>query len=51
MIALFIALILAHLIGDFLLQPETWVLHKNKYKHGTHSIHILNSKRNDRGQN
>lgn len=50
MIALFIALILAHLIGDFLLQPETWVLHKNKYKQrskylyahiATHAIALL----------
>ncbi|MGK0323304.1 MAG: hypothetical protein ACJARX_002157 [Psychroserpens sp.] len=32
MIALFIALILAHLIGDFLLQPDTWIKHKNKHK-------------------
>ncbi|MDG5493170.1 DUF3307 domain-containing protein [Psychroserpens sp. SPM9] len=33
MLILFIKLILAHLIGDFLFQPVTWVKHKNKHKH------------------
>ena len=32
MIALFIKLLLAHLIGDFLLQPTKWVLNKSQYK-------------------
>lgn len=32
MLSLFIKLILAHLIGDFLLQPEKWAKHKNKHK-------------------
>ncbi|WP_299781644.1 DUF3307 domain-containing protein [uncultured Formosa sp.] len=31
MIALFIKLLLAHLIGDFLLQPTKWVKHKEKH--------------------
>ncbi|WP_034040366.1 DUF3307 domain-containing protein [Wocania ichthyoenteri] len=33
MLALSIKLILAHFIGDFLLQPEKWVIHKETYKH------------------
>ncbi len=33
MILLFIKLILAHLIGDFVLQPQKWVKDKNKNKH------------------
>jgi hypothetical protein len=33
MLILFIKLILAHLIGDFLFHPEKWVKHKNKHKH------------------
>lgn len=33
MLILFIKLFLAHLIGDFLFQPEKWVKHKNKHKH------------------
>ena len=32
MIALFIKLVLAHLIGDYLLQPTKWVLDKEKFK-------------------
>ncbi|PNW28657.1 DUF3307 domain-containing protein [Formosa algae] len=32
MIALYIKLLLAHLIGDFLLQPTKWVKNKEKYK-------------------
>jgi len=33
MIVLFIKLILTHFIGDFLLQPEKWVRHKETHKH------------------
>ncbi len=33
MLTLFIKLILAHFIGDFLLQPQKWVIHKTTYKH------------------
>ncbi|WP_341215846.1 DUF3307 domain-containing protein [uncultured Wocania sp.] len=33
MLALFIKLILAHFIGDFLLQPQKWVIHKEIHKH------------------
>ena len=33
MIALTIKLILAHFIGDFLLQPQKWVKHKETHKH------------------
>lgn len=29
----FVKLLLAHLIGDFLLQPTSWVKHKEKHKH------------------
>ncbi|MDW5288451.1 DUF3307 domain-containing protein [Formosa sp. PL04] len=32
MIALFIKLLLAHLVGDFLLQPTKWVTDKEQYK-------------------
>jgi len=50
MIQLFIRLILAHLVGDFLLQSEKWVQHKNKNKHksrylyyhiGIHAIFLM----------
>jgi len=43
MLALFIKLILAHFIGDFLLQPEKWVIHKETYKHKSKFLywHIL----------
>lgn len=43
MIALFIKLILAHFIGDFLLQPQKWVLHKEEHKHKSKYLywHIL----------
>jgi len=50
MTQLFIRLILAHLIGDFLLQPEKWVQHKNKKKHkskylyyhiGIHAVFLI----------
>ncbi|MEP1486892.1 MAG: DUF3307 domain-containing protein [Algibacter sp.] len=43
MIALFIKLILAHFIGDFLLQPQKWVLHKETHKHKSKYLywHIL----------
>ncbi len=45
-----IKLVLAHLIGDFLLQPEKWVRHKEAYKHrsgylyahiGIHALALL----------
>lgn len=40
---LFIKLILAHLIGDFLLQPKKWVIHKevNKAKSKYLYVHVL----------
>lgn len=40
---MFIKLILAHLIGDFILQPQKWVLHKqgNKIKSKYLYFHIL----------
>ena len=43
MIVLTIKLILAHLIGDFLLQPQKWVLHKETYKHKSKFLywHVL----------
>lgn len=43
MIALTIKLILAHLMGDFLLQPQKWVTHKETYKHKSKFLywHIL----------
>lgn len=43
MIALSIKLILAHFIGDFLLQPQKWVLHKETHKHKSKFLywHIL----------
>jgi len=40
MILLFIKLILAHLIGDFLFQPESWVKHKNKHKHKSKYLYV-----------
>ncbi|MGG5487545.1 DUF3307 domain-containing protein [Gaetbulibacter sp. PBL-D1] len=43
MISLFIKLVLAHIVGDFLLQPEKWVKHKEKFKHKSKYLywHIL----------
>ena len=43
MIILFIKLILAHFIGDFLLQPQKWVEHKESRKHKSKYLyyHIL----------
>ncbi len=43
MIVLFIKLVLVHFIGDFLLQPEKWVLHKQTHKHKSKYLyyHIL----------
>lgn len=43
MLILAIKLILAHTIGDFLLQPQKWVLHKETYKHKSKFLywHIL----------
>ena len=43
MIILFIKLILAHFIGDFLLQPQKWVTHKESKKHKSKYLyyHIL----------
>lgn len=40
---LFIQLILAHIIGDFLLQPASWVAHKERHKHKSKFMyyHIL----------
>ncbi|MGB5418134.1 DUF3307 domain-containing protein [Algibacter sp.] len=43
MLALAIKLILAHLIGDFIFQPNKWVLHKETHKHKSKYLywHIL----------
>lgn len=43
MLALAIKLILAHIIGDFLLQPNKWVIHKEIHKHKSKFLywHIL----------
>lgn len=43
MLALTITLILAHVIGDFLLQPQKWVTHKETHKHKSKFLywHIL----------
>ncbi|MDG1729774.1 MAG: DUF3307 domain-containing protein [Algibacter sp.] len=43
MLTLAITLILAHVIGDFLFQPNTWVLHKDTHKHKSKFLywHIL----------
>lgn len=43
MMLLSIKLILAHLIGDFLIHPQKWVKHKNKKKHKSKYLywHIL----------
>lgn len=43
MLAFFIKLILAHFIGDFLLQPQKWVLHKETHKYKSKFLywHIL----------
>ncbi|WP_194767746.1 DUF3307 domain-containing protein [Tamlana sp. I1] len=43
MLILALKLILAHLIGDFLLQPNSWVTHKETYKHKSKFLywHIL----------
>ncbi len=37
---LFVKLFLAHLIGDFLLQPNTWVLHKEERKIGSKLLYV-----------
>ncbi len=37
---IFIKLLLAHLIGDFLLQPNKWVLHKEAKKAGSKYLYI-----------
>jgi hypothetical protein len=43
MLTLFIKLILAHFLGDFLFQPEKWVAHKEQHKHKSKFLywHIL----------
>ncbi|WP_346883574.1 DUF3307 domain-containing protein [uncultured Algibacter sp.] len=43
MLSLIIKLILAHIIGDFLLQPQKWVTHKETHKHKSKFLywHIL----------
>lgn len=43
MLALTITLILAHVIGDFLLQPQKWVTHKETHKHKSKFLywHVL----------
>lgn len=39
MVALFLSLVLAHLVGDFLLQPTTWVKDKKKKKIKSKSLY------------
>ena len=43
MLTLAIKLILAHAMGDFLFQPNTWVIHKETHKHKSKYLywHIL----------
>ena len=43
MLTLTLQLILAHIIGDFVLQPQKWVQHKETYKHKSKFLywHIL----------
>ena len=43
MLSLFIKLILAHFLGDFLFQPDQWVKHKEQYKYKSKFLywHIL----------
>lgn len=43
MLSLTLKLLLAHIIGDFLLQPTVWVKHKEKYKYKSKYLyfHIL----------
>ncbi|WP_298533312.1 DUF3307 domain-containing protein [uncultured Algibacter sp.] len=43
MLNLAISLILAHVIGDFILQPQKWVLHKEIHKHKSKYLywHVL----------
>ena len=43
MLTFTIQLILAHIIGDFVLQPLKWVLHKETYKHKSKYLywHVL----------
>lgn len=37
---LFVKLVLAHLIGDFILQPDTWVQEKNLRKHRSSKLYL-----------
>ena len=37
---LFVKLVLAHLIGDFILQPDTWVQDKNLKKHKSSKLYL-----------
>ncbi|RZJ70413.1 DUF3307 domain-containing protein [Flavobacterium sp.] len=37
---IFVKLILAHLLGDFLLQPTSWVLHKQQHKHASIYLYL-----------
>lgn len=37
---LFVKLVLAHLIGDFILQPDTWVQEKNLKKHKSSKVYL-----------
>ena len=43
MLTLILKLLLAHLVGDFLLQPQKWVQHKEKHKHKSRFLycHVL----------
>ena len=43
MIVLLLKLLLAHVIGDFVLQPKKWVKQKNKKKHKSKYLyfHVL----------
>ena len=40
MLALGLKLLLAHLIGDFVFQPDKWVKHKQKHKHKSSKLYL-----------
>ena len=41
MMILFIKLLLAHLLGDFIWQPNSWVSHKEAKKHKSIYLYLL----------
>lgn len=40
MLSLLVLLLLAHILGDFVLQPQAWVKHKTTYKHTSKYLYI-----------